>query len=45
MRLPWLYMRRRIARAWGVPPWVVDEAPKHELDIELAILGIVGLDG
>lgn len=40
MRVPWVYVRREIARSWGVPPWVVDEAPHDEVEMELRILKI-----
>jgi hypothetical protein len=45
MMLPWVYIRRRIARSWGVPPYVVDEAPAHEVLTELAILKIEAESG
>ena len=40
MTVPWLYVRRQLARAWGVPPWVVDEAPIDEIELELDIARI-----
>ena len=39
-RLPWAYVRRHIARSWGVPPWVVDQAPAREVATELRILAL-----
>jgi hypothetical protein len=33
--MPWVYIRSRIARAWGVPPWDVDAAPVDEIATEL----------
>lgn len=38
MSVPWPYIRRAIARSWGVPPWVVDDAPVNEVFLELRIL-------
>jgi hypothetical protein len=35
--LPWLYVRRHLAKVWGIPPWVVDEVPFQEVDLELHI--------
>lgn len=35
--VPWAYARRQIAEQWGVPPWVVDEAPRQEIELELRI--------
>lgn len=35
--VPWAYIRRELARAWGVPPWQVDEAPWHEVALELRL--------
>lgn len=29
--VPWAYIRYKIAQHWGVPPWVVDEAPGCEV--------------
>ena len=29
--MPWAYLRYQVAKHWGVPPWVVDEAPAHEI--------------
>ena len=40
--MPWIYIRRRIARRWHVPPWVVDEAPADEVETELKIMEIIG---
>ena len=37
MDVPWAYTRRNLARAWGVPPWAVDEAPMDEVMLELRI--------
>lgn len=36
--MPWCYVRRAVAQSWGVPPWVVDEAPTDEVLMELRIL-------
>lgn len=33
-----LYYRRLVARAWNVPPWVVDEAPASEVEAELQLM-------
>lgn len=38
--VPWVYVRRLIARAWHVPPWMVDEAPTDEIFLELKLLEI-----
>lgn len=38
--IPWAYTRRALARAWGVPPWVVDQVPHQEIDIELRIMAV-----
>lgn len=38
--MPWPYVRRQLASRWHVPPWVVDEAPVTEIELELQILGI-----
>lgn len=38
MKVPWVYVRRLVARSWGVPPWVVDDAPIEETLLELKIL-------
>lgn len=35
--LPWVYVRRDLAKQWGIPPWAVDVAPLHEIDLELTI--------
>jgi hypothetical protein len=40
--VPWAYIRRDIAAAWGVPPWCVDEAPYDEVLLELRIRAIEG---
>ncbi len=37
-----MYVRRAVARAWGVPPWVVDEAPVDEVLTEIKILNLEG---
>lgn len=42
MELPWAYIRRQLARSWGVPPWVVDDAPYEEVLLELKILELEG---
>jgi hypothetical protein len=31
-----------IARSWGVPPWVVDDAPADEVLMELRIMELEG---
>lgn len=40
--VPWVYLRRAVASAWCVPPWVVDEAPIDEVLMELKIMSIEG---
>jgi hypothetical protein len=40
LTVPWVYARRQIARAWGCPPWAVDEAPIDEVQLELALARI-----
>ena len=40
--MPWVYARRVVAKNWGVPPWVVDEAPIDEVLTELKILELEG---
>jgi hypothetical protein len=40
--VPWVYIRRAIAKSWGVPPWFVDEAPVDEVMTELRILALEG---
>lgn len=40
--MPWLYVRSRIARAWGVPPWDVDEAPWPEVALAAELLHLTG---
>jgi len=30
-----LYIRREIAKDWGIPPWEVDDAPEGEVALEL----------
>jgi butyrate kinase len=40
--VPWVYVRREIARSWGVPPWVVDAAPADEVLLEIRIRGVEG---
>jgi hypothetical protein len=37
LKVPWAYIRRELAKAWGIPPWEVDEADPEEIRIELAI--------
>lgn len=36
--MPWVYVRRAVAKSWGVPPWAVDAAPYDEVLMELKIL-------
>jgi hypothetical protein len=38
--LPWVYVRRDLAKQWGIPPWEVDVAALEEIQIELAIRSI-----
>lgn len=38
--MPWAYVRREIAREWGVPPWVVDASPRGEVEETLALRSI-----
>lgn len=40
LALPWAFTRRLLARAWGVPPWTVDQVPHQEIDIELRIMAV-----
>lgn len=40
--MPWVYVRRQIARSWGVPPWEVDAAPWDEVAMELRLMQIEG---
>jgi hypothetical protein len=40
--VPWVYVRRAVARQWNVPPWMVDEAPVDEVLMELRILELEG---
>ena len=35
--MPWVWVRRRLAERWGVPPWEVDEAPYEEIALELKL--------
>jgi hypothetical protein len=42
LTVPWAYTRSLIARAWHVPPWVVDEAPWDAVQDELRMRGIIG---
>lgn len=35
-------MRARVARAWGVPPWEVDEAPWPEVKLAAELLYLTG---
>jgi len=39
---PWVYVRSLIARVWGVPPWVVDEAPWDAVQDELRLRAVIG---
>lgn len=36
--MPWLYVRRVIAKAWGVAPYEVEFAPRTEIELELQLL-------
>lgn len=36
--MPWVYIRRAVAKSWGLPPWEVDEAPYDEVMTELRIM-------
>ena len=38
--MPWVYVRRVIARSWGVPPWEVDLAPSDEVALELKLMAL-----
>lgn len=38
--MPWAYVRSRIARMWGLPPWEVDQAPADEVATELHLWSI-----
>lgn len=38
--MPPALKRRAVARAWGVPPWAVDEAPADEVELEYALLRV-----
>lgn len=40
--LPWWEIRRRIAREWCVPPWIVDAAPWYEVQLALDLMNIEG---
>lgn len=40
--VPWLYLRARVAEAWGVPPWDVDDAPWSEVDLAVELLHLSG---
>ena len=40
--MPWVYLRRVVARAWNLPPWIVDEAPIDEVQLELKLLEMEG---
>jgi butyrate kinase len=40
LSVPYAYARRRVAQAWGVPPWVVDDAPVDEFLLELKLMEI-----
>lgn len=35
--VPWAYVRYQLAQHWGVPPWVVDQAPLGEINETLTI--------
>jgi hypothetical protein len=39
--VPWVWIRREIARRWGVPPYVVDhDIPHQEVEIELRLMRV-----
>jgi len=44
MTVPWPLVRRRIARAWGLPPWAVDNAPLDEINLELKLMELDPLE-
>lgn len=35
--MPWVYTRRRLARAWGIRPREVDQEPIDEVLLELRL--------
>ncbi len=40
VHVPWVYVRRKIAERWHVPPWVVDDSPWDEVDLEMRLANI-----
>jgi hypothetical protein len=40
MPAPWCLVRARLAEAWYVPPWEVDEAPAIEIAQQLELWAI-----
>lgn len=42
LKVPWIYIRSKVAERWGVPPWVVDESPIGELETTLTLMQIEG---
>jgi len=35
--LPWVYIRRKIAKRWNCTPWEVDDSPIGEIETELTL--------
>lgn len=40
LSVPWAWTRRALARLWNVPPWLVDEAPADEVQLEIRLSNI-----
>jgi hypothetical protein len=38
--LPWVFVRRRLAQAWGIPPWDVDDVAVGEIAVELELMAL-----
>lgn len=38
--VPWKWTRRIIAERWHCAPWLVDEAPQDEVNLELHLMRI-----
>lgn len=34
-------VRRALAERWGVPPWMVDDAPEDEVLLELRLMSLL----
>ena len=34
-------VRRALASRWGVPPWMVDDAPEDEVLLELRLMSLL----